>query len=120
MSDRRRDFLVCLEDMLLAIARIERYVGDMSLEEFSQNEMATDAVVRNFEIIGQAARNLPEEIRLSYPHVAWREAVGLRNILIHQYFGVDVEVLWQTAKTDIPVLRVGIESVYEAEKGTSP
>ncbi|HVT02770.1 MAG TPA: HepT-like ribonuclease domain-containing protein [Thermoanaerobaculia bacterium] len=63
--------------------------------------MAVDAVVRNFEkIIGEAARNLPEEIRLRHPGVAWREAVGFRNVLIHEYFGVDAEVLWETVKTD--------------------
>jgi uncharacterized protein with HEPN domain len=120
MSDHRRDSLVFLEDILFAISRIEKYVGDMSLENFSANEMAIDAVVRNFEIIGEAARNLPEAIRVRHPAVAWREAVGLRNVLIHEYFGVDAEVLWHTAKSDLPALRADIERVFEAEKNDEP
>ena len=112
----RKDETVFLRHMLDAVASIREYVEGVSFDGFMKDRQLQDAVVRRLEIIGEAARNVPEAIRLRHPAVAWREAVGFRNVLIHQYFGIDVEVLWLTARSDLIGLRADLERVVEAEK----
>ena len=94
----KRDLRLFLLDILDAIDKTERYTEGMSFEEFEENDMAADAVVRNLEIIGEAARQLPVDQRDQYPHVDWVAVVGFRNIVIHEYFDVDLEIVyWSTA-----------------------
>ena len=80
-----------MEDILNAVEKIERYSRDLTFEDLSKNEMAADAILRNFEIIGEAAKNVPEKVRRKYSFVEWKEAIGFRNVLIHDYFGIDLE-----------------------------
>ena len=87
----------------------------MTFDCFCKNEMLIDAVVRNFEIIGEAVRNIPVEIQNKYPEVEWKEALGFRNILIHEYFGVDIEALWDTINNDIPIFKEKILKVLKCE-----
>jgi uncharacterized protein with HEPN domain len=115
MSDRKRDTILFLEDLLNAIERIERYTANQTFEEFRDNEMAADAVVRNFEIIGEAAKNVPDRIMRKYPFVEWKEAIGFRNVLIHDYFGIDLEAVWDTIKNNIPSLKTNVLQVLESE-----
>lgn len=106
-----RDYRLYLEDILEAISRIEEYTQGLSFEEFAKNNLVIDAVVRNLEIIGEACRSLPEEIRQRNPDVEWRKIIGLRNILIHQYFGVDIEIVWDIVKNKLPDLKLKIKRI---------
>ena len=101
MSEGKRDYVLFLEDILNAIEKIERYRRDLTFESLSKNEMVVDAVLRNFEVIGEAAKNVPERVRRKYPSVEWKEAIGFRNVLIHDYFGIDLEAVWDTVNKNI-------------------
>jgi uncharacterized protein with HEPN domain len=106
-----RDYKLYLEDVLSAIGRIRRYVSGSSSEMLAGDEKTLDAVVRNLEIIGEAAKKVPEDIRLLHPSVDWKKIAGLRDILIHEYFGVDVEIVWDIVENKLPVLEQQIQSI---------
>jgi uncharacterized protein with HEPN domain len=77
--------------------------------------MLIDAIIRNFEVIGEASKNIPKKIRDKYPDVEWKEATGFRNVLIHNYFGIDVEAVWDTLHNNIPKLKFHVEEAFKAE-----
>jgi uncharacterized protein with HEPN domain len=116
MSKRDRDYLLFIEDIVQCIEKIESYTGNHSFEDFSENDMAVDAVIRNFEIIGEAVKRIPEEIKRKYTVVAWKEAAGFRDILIHEYFGIDLEAVWDTVRVNIPEFKAQIVRVLETER----
>jgi uncharacterized protein with HEPN domain len=89
MSKEKRDYILFLEDILDALEKIENYTKNLSFAEFADNGMAVDAVIRNYEVIGEATKNIPEEIKEKYPEVEWKEATGFRDVLIHDYFGIE-------------------------------
>jgi uncharacterized protein with HEPN domain len=80
------------------------YTADLRLEAFSTNPMVIDAVVRNFQIIGEAARHIPDEIQAAHPDIPWHDMRAMRHVLVHRYDAVDVETVWITASTDLPPL----------------
>lgn len=98
-----------LEDMLAAIRKIERYTSGMDRETFRQDEKTIDAVVRNLEILGEAARQMPEEFAISHSEIPWRQVAGLRNRIVHDYFGLDLEIIWQLVQHDLPPLETQLE-----------
>ncbi len=100
-----REYKAYLRDILEASAKIEKYVEDMSFEDFSQDDLIKDGVARNLEIIGEAAKNIPNEIKKKTSDLEWRKIAGLRDILIHAYFGIDVEIVWDIVKNKIPTLK---------------
>lgn len=114
MQHRRFDLF--LEDMLDAINRIQEYIGDKTLEDFKKNYMVVDAVIRNFEVIGEASKNVPQHIREKYPEVPWSKMYRLRNIVAHEYFGVDYEMIWEIAIKHLPVNKADIEIIIKKEK----
>lgn len=99
-----RSWELFLRDMLEAARKVVRYTGNRQIEGFVADEMAYDATLRNLEILGEAAKKIPEDIRQRYPGVDWRGVAGLRDILAHAYFALDNPTLWQIVQTDIPRL----------------
>ncbi|BCZ92469.1 DUF86 domain-containing protein [Thermus thermophilus] len=77
----------------------------LTFERFAQDDRTVDAVVRNLEVIGEAARQIPSEVRERYPEVPWRRVIGLRNVVVHEYFAVDVEIVWTVVRQSLPELK---------------
>lgn len=108
-----KDPLVFLQHILESIEAIEKYNQKLSKRDFLKRQEKQDAVVRRLEVIGEAVRNIPEDFKNRYPEIAWAKAMGTRNILIHQYFGIDLEIVWDTVSKDLPVLKKQIRSLLE-------
>jgi uncharacterized protein with HEPN domain len=100
-----------MSDMIEAISRIAEYTSDLTRETFLADRMRIDAVVRNLEIIGEAAKRMTEETRNRTPDIEWRQIIGLRNRVVHEYFGVDTEIAWQIVSHDLTPLRLRLTSV---------
>ena len=114
MSSREYDFRI--DDILKAIIKVELYLDGITLSHFKKNEMIIDAVVRNFEIIGEASKNIPISIRRLHPEIPWEQMQGMRNILIHEYFGVDIKTVWHTAKHHLPTLKKQLETILKQKR----
>lgn len=97
-----RDWRFRIQDILECMDRIAEYTAGMSYEAFLGNRLVIDAVVRNLEVIGEAARHIPDDVQTRFPHVPWVEMKGMRNILIHEYFGVSLEIVWKTVQENLP------------------
>lgn len=110
---KQRSPALYMEDIVDAMTKIERYIEEVDFAGFTQNEMIVDAVIRNLEIIGEAARNIDEDIRDNYPEIPWRRIIGLRNIVIHGYFGVDLENIWKIITENIPETQPAIRRVLD-------
>lgn len=100
-----RDELVYLRHILDAINTVEEYLQDVNEENFKATRLLQDGTIRQIEIIGEAVRHISKDIRKSYPEIPWQDVAGMRDKLIHGYFGVDIEKVWDTAQDDLPVLK---------------
>lgn len=113
MSKRRdQDYL---SDIREAIQRIRAYTAEMTSEQFINDTRTQDAVVRNLEVIGEATKNLSTRIKKAYPHVPWKTLAGVRDKMIHHYFGIQYEVVWTIAKEELPGLLPQIEDILKKE-----
>ena len=109
-----RDYRLYLEDILRAAQSIEEYLlGVRSFDNFCADKMRVDAVLRNLEIVGEASKRVPSEIKEKYPAVEWRKIAGLRDIVAHEYFGVDLEIVWDVVQNRFPSLRALISQILE-------
>lgn len=110
----KRSAIYLLEDILDAIDNIQNYTHGMSADEFMADGKTKDAVVRNFEVIGEAANNLPKEILESQPQIQWSDVIGFRHVLIHHYFGVDYGIVWNIIQHDLQQLSTDVESIVKS------
>lgn len=97
-----REWDLRIEDMLECIEKIQAYTKDMDFDAFARSGITVDAVLRNIEIIGEAANHVPDEITAQAPEVPWPSIRGMRNVIAHEYFGADIERVWDTVKLNIP------------------
>lgn len=109
MSERSAQLL--LEDMQESLQKIFKFTGGLTREAFMGDELVIDAVLRNFEVIGEAASQLPDEFVEEHPDVEWHKMIGMRNRLIHGYFGVSTAIVWETIQQHLPVLRDQLEEL---------
>ena len=107
---------VFLKHILNAIIDVEESTKNLCKKEFEENKDVKDATVRRIEIIGEATKNLTSEFRKKYPNIEWRDIAGTRDKMIHHYFGVDLDIVWDIVKKDLPKLKENIKEILEKEK----
>ncbi len=110
---RDKDFRLYIQDILEAIEKINHYLDGLTFEQFSKDIKTIDAVIRNFSIIGEAAKNVPANVKREHPEIAWKRMTGMRDKLIHEYAGVDLKILWDTSKIDLPVSKPLVEELLK-------
>ncbi len=111
----KREYLDFLKDIADAAGKAERFTEGMDAEGFAKSEMTVDAVARALEIIGEAAKNIPPEVKERHPGVPWKRMAGLRDVLAHGYFAVDLSRVWAITRKEIPALKTAITRVLEDE-----
>ena len=108
-----RDYKLYLEDILESIETINSYIEGMDLDSFSNDRKTVDAVVRNLEIIGEASRRLPSELRTRYPDIEWARIIALRNIIVHDYPSINLRIIWSITKNNLPILDERIKKIID-------
>jgi len=105
----KRSVKCYLQDILDAIEKIKKYTAKVDYEMFSKNQMMIDAVLMNIAIIGESVKKIPEDVKERYPDIPWKDIAGMRDKVIHDYFGVDVNIVWETIKKNVPELEQKIK-----------
>ena len=107
----KRDHLLFVQDIIAAIKAIEQFVEGLSLSEFKDDDRTSSAVIRKFEIIGEAAKHIPEFVKDTYPDVPWKLMAGMMDRLIHGYFGVDYQLVWDAIQLELPQLKPRLKEI---------
>lgn len=113
----KRDYKVYLDDIAESIEKIENYTQGKSWSDFANDTELQDAVLRRLEIIGEAVKHVPDEVKGKYPEVEWKKIAGARNIFAHEYFGVRLERIWDTVVKDLPKLKEQLKGLPEMSEG---
>ncbi len=109
----KRNVEIYIKDIIEYMERAENHVKNFQLNQFVKDDKTCDAVIRCIEVIGEASKNIPKEIRISYPSISWRDLAGMRDKIIHSYFMVDFETVWLVVKEDIPRLKPLVKKILE-------
>ncbi|MGB3466246.1 MAG: HepT-like ribonuclease domain-containing protein [Cyclobacteriaceae bacterium] len=113
----KRDTLLLLDDMLQSALKIKRYSADYDYDSFAADEKTIDAIIRNFEIIGEAANRIDDDFRIHNPEIEWNRLRGFRNRIVHEYFGIDLEIVWNIIETYLITLIDWLETMIADLKG---
>ncbi|HQZ82561.1 MAG TPA: DUF86 domain-containing protein [Pyrinomonadaceae bacterium] len=108
-----KDNTVYLKHILECVERVDEYLAGLDYEQFIQSQLLIDAVTRNIEIVGEACNNLTRDFRSNNPQIEWRRIIGTRNVLIHAYAAVDLEIIWNITQLELPKLRMEIGQILE-------
>ncbi len=109
---KERTYKIYFEDIIIFIKRIESYIQDLNFENFRENQLVIDAVIRNLVLIGEASKNISSEIRKKFSNVPWSEMIGLRNLATHGYFKIDLTIIWDIITKDIPENKQSIQNIF--------
>ncbi len=111
-----RDSKILLGDILFSIRIVEDTVSGKSLEEFSESIPLQDIVIRRLSVIGEASKNIPKSLKDKHTEIDWRSIAGMRDFLIHEYFDIDIDVIWKTIETDVPALKNAVKEMLKENK----
>jgi uncharacterized protein with HEPN domain len=107
----KRDPDLLIQDILEAVRKIDRFIAGLDHSAFLRDERTVDAVVRNLEVLGEAAKQLPDDFTSRHPNIPWNQIAGLRNRIVHDYFGLDLNIIWQIVHHDLPRLKAQLEKL---------
>lgn len=113
MSPSARDWRLYADDIIESCGKVRRFLAGRTYESFFADELTRDAVIRNLEVIGEAAKNLPDDVIAKAPDVDWRKVRGMRDVIAHGYFGLDMKVVWSTATTKLDQLEAAVRRLLE-------
>lgn len=111
-----RNYQLFIEDIQMSCEKIVRYTKGLTVEQFLADDKTFDAVVRNLTVIGEAVKHIPQDVRERHPLVEWREIAGFRDIAVHEYFGIDEDILWDIIQNEVPLLLTQLIQIMAQEK----